>query len=142
MRPGHDERITHLFRRGYSLDLVSELGCLYGWTRAEAKAVLATNGWSLDFSGRLQPQHMKGDMPVGTTAAHAGPERLLNAGIDHESAVIRRAALAAEKSLERLRATLMDQEATDAVAAHFSRLSTALGVDLGSQTPESDVRAS
>lgn len=126
MRPGQEERILHLFTRGHSLDLVCELGALYGWTRAEAKAVLAKQGWSLDWSGRLQACHRTGNRPVWPTVAQADPERLLNAGIDHEDPDIRRVAVAAERAVERLRGALLRKERTDAEDAVARSLGAAL----------------
>jgi len=120
MRPGHDERIANLFRRGNSLDLIAELGLLYGWTRADAKAVLTVRGWALTWNGRLQPQFMRGDAPVLATIADADPERLLNAGVDHEVTDIRKAAAAVERALEKLRMSLLAQEQADAAAARQS----------------------
>lgn len=139
MRPGHDTRITHLFRRGHSLDLVSELGLLYGWTRADARRVLAENGWALDWAGRLQPRFLKGALPgSGVLAAQADPERLLNAGIDHEDPVIRRIALNAERAIEKLRTALIHRENEDAHEA----VTASLGLVLGTQDRQQSVRAS
>lgn len=142
MRPGQDERITHLFRRGYSLDLVSELGLLYGWTRAEAKAVVAAKGWALDWAGRLQQRFIKERLNAPSVAS-ADPERLLNAGVDHEDPDIRRAAHNAERMLEKLRNALMRREAKDAelAAQHQAAsqvLSAAFGVALGSLDTRQD----
>jgi len=118
MRPGQDARIAHLFHRGSSLDLVAELGLLYGWTRADAKAVLASHGWALTWNGRLQPQFMREPMAkVGPSIADADPERLLNAGVDHEVTDIRKAASAVERALEKLRMALLNQEQVDAANA-------------------------
>lgn len=127
LRPGQTERIAHLFRRGYSIDLVAELGVINGWTRADAKAVLAEQGWALDWTGRLQRQFASSDMPVTPSIAQADPERLLNAGIDHENPEIRKAALAAEKAVERLRGALMDQERRDADRASVRAAQTVFG---------------
>lgn len=138
MRPGQDERIAHLFRRGYSMDLVSELGLLYGWTRKEARSVVADNGWSLDWSGRLQQQHIKESMPVWPTVATADSERLLNAGVDHENPIIRKVALAAERAIEKLRSVLMALEKEDAQQA----ASKALGYAFGTSTGVEEVRVS
>lgn len=123
MRPGQEERILHLFARGHSLDLVCELGLLYGWTREEAKKTLAAHGWSLDWSGRLQSHHLHGSRPVWPTVAQADPERVLNAGIDHEDPDIRRVAVSAERSLERLRGALLRREQLDAQRAVAKALS-------------------
>lgn len=116
MRPGQQERIAHLFRRGFSLDLVSELGLTEGWTRDDAKAVLAELGWALDWSGRLQSRYMD-DVPSWPSVAIAEPERLLNAGIDHESVYVRKAAVAVEKAIEKLRKAMLHQEQVDAAEA-------------------------
>lgn len=127
MRPGHDDRITNLFRRGNSMDLICELGALYGWTRADAKAVLAEHGWALTWNGRLQPQFMRGNVaPVGPSIADADPERLLNAGVDHEVTDIRKAAIAVERALEKLRLALLAQERIDADAAARRQAAEAL----------------
>ena len=148
MRPGQDTRIANLFRRGNSLDLVSELGALYGWTRADAKAVVADRGWALTWSGRLQPQYMREAMAVGESLADANPERLLNAGVDHENADIRRAARGVERALEKLRTELLAQEARDVSAAEVVRqeamvlLQEALGAASGPWVPEKRVRVS
>lgn len=122
MRPGHDARIAHLFRRGSSLDLVAELGALYGWTRADAKGVLVQRGWALTWNGRLQPQFMREVMVTDQPIADAEPERLLNAGTDHEVAEIRKAARAVERALERLRCELIAQEQRDAEEASRQRV--------------------
>jgi hypothetical protein len=149
MRPGQDARITHLFKRGYSLDLVSEFGLLYGWTRSDAKAVLAAQGWALDWHGRLQVQFLRQDIPNTATTpsvAAADPELVLNAGIDHENGDIRRAAHAAERAIEKLRTLLMAQETLDAERAQdrleASGLSGALGVVLGVEVPGQRANAS
>lgn len=147
MRPGHDDRIAHLFKRGHSLDLVAELGLLYGWTRAEAKEVLADKGWALDWSGRLQERYMRRSIPGGTPVAHADPERLLNVGIDHEIPEIRRAAQSAERALEKLRSALMRQEVIDAEKAAQAQtaqvvISEAFSVVLGLTLPTERDRAS
>lgn len=128
MRPGQDARIAHLFRRGNSLDLVSELGLLYGWTRAEAKAVLIERGWALTWNGRLQPQFMREAMPPERSIADAEPERLLNAGVDHEHSDIRRAAAGVERALEKLRTALLGQECADAEAARVRMETTVADV--------------
>jgi len=141
MRPGQDERIAHLFRRGHSLDLVSELGLLYGWTREEAKAVVAAQGWSLDWSGRLQLQHLKGSVGAWPTVANAEAERLLNVGIDHEVPEIRKVAMTAERAVERLRAALLNNEQSGAIGA-MQALQEALGGHPGPRGPERTVRAS
>lgn len=148
MRPGHTERIAHLFRRGNSMDLVCELGALYGWTRADAKQVLATHGWALTWNGRLQPQFMRGNVtPVGPSIADADPERLLNAGVDHEVADIRKAAAGVERALEKLRSALMRQEVIDAEKAAQAQtaqvvISEAFSVVLGLTLPTERDRAS
>lgn len=117
LRPGQTERITHLFRRGYSLDLVSELGLANGWTREQARTVLAAQGWALDWTGRLQPQYLKATVKGSPSIATADPERILNAGIDHENHEIRRIAQNTERMIERLRTALLDQERRDAATA-------------------------
>lgn len=121
MRPGHDARIAHLFRRGSSLDLVAELGALYGWTRADARTVLAQRGWALTWNGRLQPQFMR-EVMITESIADAEPERLLNAGTDHEIAEIRKAARGVERALEKLRCELIAQEQRDAEEASRQRV--------------------
>lgn len=121
LRPGQAERIAHLFRRGYSLDLVAELGLLYDWTRNQAKVVVAEQGWALDYSGRLQVSYLKAEKPTWPSVATADPERLLNAGIDHESADVRKAALAAEKAIEKLRSVMLCQEQIDAELAAMNK---------------------
>lgn len=146
MRAGQDERITHLFRRGYSLDLVSEIGLLYGWTREEAKAVLAAKGWALDYSGRLQARYAKTAI-TSPSVANADPERLLNAGVDHENPDVRRAASNAERALEKLRNALMRQEQKDSeLAAQHQKaaevLSEAFGAALEGLGPVGQARAS
>lgn len=142
LRPGQRERILHLFRRGYSLDLVSELGVLNGWSRAAAKQVLADQGWALDWAGRLQWQFRGGTMPVGETVSQADADHLLNVGIDHEDVNVRKTALMAERWMERLRSALVARERADAANAASQSLSKLLGVDMGTATPESRVRAS
>jgi len=142
MRPGQDARIAHLFRRGNSLDLICELGVLYGWTRTDAKRVLVERGWALTWTGRLQPQYMREAMVVTESVADATPERLLNAGIDHESTEIRRAAASVERALEKLRMALLAQEQADAVAAAEGVLSDAFAGRFGPSVPETGVRAS
>lgn len=147
MRPGHEDRIAHLFKRGHSLDLVAELGLLYGWTRTEAKTVLLDKGWALDWSGRLQSRFMRQSMPPSPSVADADPERLLNAGVDHESIDVRKAALTAERALEKLRNALMAQEARDAEAAAQAQsasdvVSKAFAVVLGVIPPTENARRS
>lgn len=145
MRPGHDARIAHLFRRGSSLDLVAELGALYGWTRADAKEVLADRGWALTWNGRLQPQFMREAMASDPTIGEAEPERLLNAGIDHENIDVRKAARGVERALEKLRQELIAQEQRDAMVAFEHHVTTALSVfaaPLGSPPPAGSVRPS
>lgn len=145
MRPGHEDRIAHLFKRGHSLDLIAELGVMYGWTRIEAKRVLAAKGWALDWTGRLQPHLMREAMPAGVPLVDADPERLLNAGVDHESPEVRKAAASAERALERLRNALVVQEARDAVTAAAAQRAQdvvleALNVVLGVTAPDGSVR--
>lgn len=148
MRPGQDVRIAHLFRRGHSLDLVSELGLLYGWTREDAKTVLAMNGWALNWSGRLQPQYMRGAFPMGveSSVALADPERLLNAGIDHEVTEIRKAAVGVERALEKLRSALLRKEEHDARQAELATavdvLADAFRGSFGTSGPAEDLRVS
>jgi hypothetical protein len=121
LRPGQAERIAHLFRRGYSLDLVAELGLLYGWSRLQAKDVVASHGWALDYAGRLQPQFVQAKKPTWPTVADADSERLLNVGIDHEAVEVRKAAVAAEKAVEKLRSAMLRQEQRDANDAMASK---------------------
>lgn len=147
MRPGHEDRIAHLFKRGHSLDLIAELGLLYGWTRADALKVLRTKGWAMDWSGRLQQRFLAEPMPLGVPVAKADPERLLNAGIDHEVPEIRKAAMSAERAIEKLRNALMIQEARDAELAAQTQdatdvLSRAFGIVLGAEAMDGDVRTS
>jgi hypothetical protein len=143
LRPGQAERIAHLFKRGHSLDLVSELGLLNGWTRQDAKDVVTMMGWSLDWSGRLHVGHIKGGMPKPwPSVAHADSERLLNAGIDHENPAIRKVALTAERAVEKLRAALMWQEQSDAENVAAQAVQDVLGAFPGPRGYEKVFRVS
>jgi len=117
LRPGQYERIVHLFRRGYSLDLVAELGLIHGWGREQAKAVVGEQGWALDWTGRLQPQYLASPVTGSPSIEKADPERVLNAGIDHENTSVRAVARKAERAIEHLRLALMAQERRDAATA-------------------------
>src|SRR5687768_4353724 len=116
LTPAKRDRIEGAFIRGYSLDLISEWGVHEGWTRDEARQVVADREWSLDWSGRLldryRPQAQIDRM------APAGPqgdlEALLSVGLDHEQVAIRRAAVKAKVALDHLRNALVRQDERDA----------------------------
>jgi hypothetical protein len=117
-------RIAALFRRGYSLDRISEMGTCRdkGWTRADAQRVVRDNDWSLDWAGRLQARfRLPEDLPVSditpTPVVEADLERMLAVGIDHEVFRIKQAARKAQDALDNLRDLLILQEKADAQAA-------------------------
>lgn len=122
-RADRADRIASMFLRGYSLDLISEWGVHNGWTREEAKAVVASRGWALDWSGRLQARYQaqaafqgvpeKGTPPIGD----ADTDRMLAVGADHELAPIRKLAVKAQRAVDELRRALVLQEQRDAEEA-------------------------
>lgn len=124
LTPSRFERVVGMFARGYSLDMISEWGITGGgWTRDEAKSVVAAKGWALDWSGRLQQRYMSQakieKVPLKNTAqsaAEADLERMLTVGTDHELVEIRRLAVKAQRALDELRRALIIQEEKDAQA--------------------------
>lgn len=110
------ERIASLFLRGFSLDLISELGVTYRWTRADAQAVCHARGWALDWSGRLQQLSLS-QARFTTVAPRCMPnlsdataEQMIEVGGDHRSATVRLAAERAGFAVLALRTELARQE--------------------------------
>jgi hypothetical protein len=109
-----DIRIVALFQRGYSMDLISELG-VGRWRRADVQSVVADRGWALDYSGRLQPQHMReasfDAVPLKHPAVEeACADRIIDAGIDHHDRHVATLARKASEAVEALRAELLLRE--------------------------------
>lgn len=122
--PDKAGRIERMFVRGYSLDLISEWGIYQGWTREDARSVVAAKGWALDWSGRLQPRYRAQEAFQEVPERGAAPagrepdlEALLSVGLDHEVATVKRLAVRAQRALDELRRALVLQEQRDAEEA-------------------------
>jgi hypothetical protein len=125
-----DQRIAKLFLRGYSIDLISELGLKEGWSRRDAKAVVTLRNWALDWSGRLQPSCYEGsEIPVQVSVMEAEMEKILIVAQDHESPVIRHKADLVIEAMDDLRMTLLQEEEQEAVRAVRRSRSAAAGQD-------------
>lgn len=126
-----DQRISKLFLRGYSIDLISELGLKEGWSRRDVKAVVALRNWVLDWSGRLQPSCYEGgvEIPVQVSVMEAEMEKILIVAQDHESPLIRHKAEVVIEAMDDLRMTLLQEEEREAVRAVRRSRSVASGQD-------------
>lgn len=125
------DRIANLFLRGYSVDLISELGIQEGWTRRDVKMVVTARCWALDFSGRLQPTYLKKDqLAVQVCVLEAQMEEVLNVALDHESPIIRDKARVVQEAMDDLRVALLHEEEQEAVrAVRRARVSEDRGQD-------------
>ena len=94
-------KIMGMFHAGFGLDYVSEQGVVEGWTRQQAKEIVAAEGYSLDWRGRLRDKRQSG---LGDD------DELIAAGLDHELVDIRRLAVKAQRARDDLRRALELQE--------------------------------
>lgn len=120
-------KITALFRKGWSLDLISELGLTYHWSREDARVVVIEHGWSLDWSGRLSQTDLYyeqfGCLPYRGMVATPGIEQMIEQSVDHELLTIRQAGRKAKDAVDRLRFILAERARRDTEqAAHEANL--------------------
>lgn len=123
LTPEKEKRIAQMFLRDWSLDRISEWGVNAGWTREDAKRVLADRGWALDWNGRLQARFRARELAATAAPLKGLPrpsisecdlEHMLSVGTDHELVAIRRMAVKAQRALDELRRALVLQEEKDA----------------------------
>jgi hypothetical protein len=119
LTPEKVEKIAGMFVRGYGLDAVSEQGAYHGWSREDARAVVAMKEWALDWDGRLQQRYLSRERIPETTMSRLGIaevdiERMIAVGTDSEVSAIRRQAVKAQREIDGLRRLLIIQEEKDA----------------------------
>jgi hypothetical protein len=122
-RMNRDDRIAGLFRKGWTLDLICELGVTYGWTRRDVQAVVTRQSWELDWSGRLSQldryQERFAIVPEKKPARVLPPdtERMIEEALHHESHAIRQQAMRAADAVHRLACVLGERVRRDELQA-------------------------
>lgn len=135
MTTTYESRIVALLTRGYSVDLICEVG-VGRWLRADVFDVIDIRHWALDYAGRLQPQSLreasvelaplKNHHPQRMPVEIACADRLIEAGIDHPVRKVYEMAKTADTAVEALRTELLFREEVNAALSASVTRSTSV----------------